>query len=103
MSKRSVRRLFAHRQFMRFWFARLAGVSANQMLMVGVAWHMYDITSSAWDLGLVGLFQFVPALVLMLPAGHTADRFHRGRIFAACMGIQAVVALVLIFAPPVPI
>lgn len=98
MSKRSVRRLFAHRQFMRFWFARLAGVSANQMLMVGVAWHMYDITSSAWDLGLVGLFQFVPALVLMLPAGHTADRFHRGRIFAACMGIQAVVALVLIFA-----
>jgi hypothetical protein len=51
---------------MRFWFARLAGMSANQMLMVAVAWHMYDITSSAWDLGLVGLFQFVPALVLML-------------------------------------
>lgn len=82
---------------MRFWFARLAGVSANQMLMVALAWHMYDITSSAWDLGLVGLFQFVPALVLVLPAGHAADRFHRGRIFAACMGLQAVVALVLIF------
>jgi MFS family permease len=98
MSTSSVRRLFAHRQFMRFWFARLAGVSANQMLMVAVAWHMYDITSSAWDLGLVGLFQFGPALVLVLPAGHTADRFHRGRIFAACMGLQAVVALVLIFA-----
>ena len=45
---------------MRFWLARLAGVTANQMLMVAVAWHMYDITSSAWDLGLVGLFQFVP-------------------------------------------
>jgi MFS family permease len=73
---------------MRFWFARLAGVSANQMLMVAVAWHMYDITSSAWDLGLVGLFQFVPALVLMLPAGHAVDRFHRARIFATCMGIQ---------------
>jgi MFS family permease len=98
MSKSSVRSLFTHRQFMRFWFARLAGVSANQMLMVAVAWHMYDITSSAWDLGLVGLFQFVPALVLMLPAGHTVDRFHRGRIFAASMGLQAVVALVLIAA-----
>jgi MFS family permease len=98
MSNRSVRRLFAQRQFMRFWLARLAGVSANQMLMVAVAWHMYDITSSAWDLGLVGLFQFVPALILMLPAGHAADRFHRARIFAACMGIQAAVALMLIFA-----
>jgi MFS family permease len=98
MSQSSTRKLFAHRQFMRFWFARLAGVSANQMLMVAVAWHMYDITSSAWDLGLVGLFQFVPALLLMLPAGHAADRFHRARIFATCMGIQAVVALVLILA-----
>lgn len=98
MPQSSVRRLLAHQPFMRFWQARLIGVSANQMLMVAVAWQMYDITSSAWDLGLVGLFQFVPALVLMLPAGHAVDRFHRARIFAACMGIQAAVALVLIAA-----
>lgn len=98
MPQPHVRSLFAHRPFMRFWFARLAGVSANQMLMVAVAWHMYDITSSAWDLGLVGLFQFVPALLLMLPAGHVADRFHRARIFAACLGLQGMVALVLIAA-----
>jgi len=98
MPQTHIRNLFSHRPFMRFWFARLAGVSANQMLMVAVAWHMYDITSSAWDLGLVGLFQFVPALLLMLPAGHVADRFHRARIFAACLGLQAVVALVLIAA-----
>lgn len=78
--------------------ARLSGMTANQMLMVALAWHMYDITSSAWDLGLVGLFQFVPALLLILPAGHAVDRFHRGRIFAFCMLIQAVVAVVLIVA-----
>jgi len=83
---------------MRFWVARLAGVTANQMLMVAVAWHMYDITSSAWDLGLVGLFQFLPALLMTLPAGHAADRLHRGRIFAACMLAQAVIAMVLIAA-----
>ena len=93
-----LRDLFAHRPFMRFWMARLSGVTANQMLMVAVAWHMYDITSSAWDLGLVGLFQFVPALLLTLPAGHVADQFHRGRIFAFCMLLQAVVAGVLIAA-----
>lgn len=90
--------LFAQRQFIRFWLARLAGTIANQMLMVAVAWHMYDITSSPWDLGLVGLFQFVPALVMTLPAGHVADRVHRGRIFAACMFTQAVMALLLLAA-----
>ncbi len=98
MPKSHLSKLFAQRQFMRFWLARLAGVMANQMLMVALAWHMYDITSSAWDLGLVGLFQFVPALLMTLPAGHLADRLHRGRIFAACMLAQAAVALLLALA-----
>lgn len=71
---------------------------ANQMLMVAVAWQMYDLTGSAWDLGLVGLFQFVPALVLTLPAGHAADHFNRGRIFAGCMLSQALVGFVLLLA-----
>ncbi|MEY4099494.1 MAG: hypothetical protein RL300_665 [Pseudomonadota bacterium] len=84
--------LMRQRAFMRFWLARLTGVMANQMLMVAVGWHMYDLTGSAWDLGLVGLFQFVPALLMTLPAGHAADRWHRGKIFAACMALQALVA-----------
>ena len=94
----SLAHLFAQRAFVRFWLARLGGTTANQMLMVALAWHMYDITSSAWDLGLVGLFQFVPALVFTLPAGHLADRLHRGRIFAACMLAQALAAAVLLAA-----
>lgn len=88
--------LFAQRQFIRFWLARLSGTVASQMLMVAVAWQMYDITSSAWDLGLVGLFQFVPALLLALPAGHVADRLHRARVFAFCMAVQGGVALLLV-------
>ena len=82
--------------FVRFWMARVSGILSNQMLMLAVAWQMYDLTSSAWDLGLVGLFQFVPALLMTLPAGHLADRLHRARIFAACMATQAAVALVLL-------
>ncbi len=50
------------------------------MLLVAIGWHMYELTSSAWDLGLVGLYQFVPALLLALLAGHVVDRHHRGRI-----------------------
>jgi len=90
--------LFRQTPFIRYWFARIAGIMGNQMLMVAVAWHMYDLTSSAWDLGLVGLFQFVPALLMTLPAGHVADRLHRGRIFATCMALQAGVALTLLSA-----
>ncbi len=84
--------------FMRFWYARLAGTTGNQMLMVAVGWQMYDLTGSAWDLGLVGLLQFLPALLLTLVAGHVADRHDRSRILALAMTAQVVVALVLVAA-----
>lgn len=87
--------LFRHPSFVHFWSARLIGILAHQMLMLAVSWHVYDLTSSAWDLGLVGLFQFLPALLMTLPAGHVADRCHRGQIFAACLLAQLAVAAVL--------
>jgi MFS family permease len=87
------------RNFLRFWWARLANTCASQMLMVAIGWQMYDLTSSAWDLGLVGLLQFLPALALVLVTGDVVDRHHRARVAAACVGAQAVVALVLALAP----
>ncbi len=93
--KRDTSSLWAHPAYMKLWFARVAGVSASQMLMVAVAWQMYDLTGSAWDLGLVGLLQFAPSLLLTLPAGHLIDRLHRGRLLAACMAVQALCALAL--------
>lgn len=90
--------LLTQRSFVRFMGARLLVVTANQMLMVALAWHMYDLTDSAWDLGLVGLLQFVPALLLTLPAGHVADRVHRARLFALCVLIQASVSACLVWA-----
>jgi len=91
----SFRDLMAQGGFMRLWVARLAGTTANQMLMVAVGWQMYELTGSAWDLGLIGLYQFTPALLLTLWAGHVADRHHRGRIVAVCLTVQCVAALVL--------
>ena len=96
MANPALGELIRHRPFLAFSLSRLAAMMANQMLMVAIGWQMYDITGSAWDLGLVGLFQFVPALLLTLPAGHAADHFNRGRIFAACMASQALVALILL-------
>ena len=83
--------------FMRFWWSRLANTSASQMLMVAVGWQMYDLTGSAWDLGLVGLLQFAPALLLVLVAGHVVDRFHRARIVGLCMAAQTAIAALLAF------
>ena len=89
--------LLAQKPFMRFWLARVSGILANQMLSVALAWHMYEITGSAWDLGLVGLFQFVPALILTLPAGHIVDKLNKAHIYAVCMLVQAAVACLLVW------
>ena len=90
-----LRDLIRERRFFRYWLSRVAGSMATQMLMVAMAWHMYELTSSAWDLGLVGLVQFVPALLLTLLAGHVADRWPRGHIIVVCLLVQALVGIVL--------
>ena len=84
--------------FLRLWFTRLLGGSANQMLMVAIGWQMYELTGSAWDLGLVGLFQFAPVLLLTLVAGDAADRFPRHWIIGAAIAAQLVAAGLLLAA-----
>ncbi|MFM1854905.1 MAG: hypothetical protein RLZ83_214, partial [Pseudomonadota bacterium] len=71
---------------MRLWYARLAGTGSSQMVVVALGWQMYELTGSAWDLGLIGLLQFAPALALALPAGHVVDRVDRARLLALCLG-----------------
>ena len=68
------------------------------MLVLSIGWLMYDLTRDAWDLGLIGIYQFLPALVMTLPAGQAVDRFHRGAILSACVALQAVTAGVLLYA-----
>jgi MFS family permease len=95
----STRELLACRDYMHLWWTRLAGVAASQMMLVAIGWQMYDATGSAWDLGLVGLAQFLPALALVLVAGHVVDRHHRARIVTACVATQGLAALALAAAP----
>jgi MFS family permease len=72
--------LLRHRAFVAFWLARIASSFGFQMLSVAVGWQIYAITGRAFDLGLIGLVQFVPSVLLALPAGHAADQFERRRI-----------------------
>jgi MFS family permease len=68
---------------------------AYQMNAVAVGWLVYALTGSAFDLGLVGLAQFLPILLLTLAAGHVADQYDRRRIVQICQAIECAAALVL--------
>ena len=91
----SFKELFSYKSFCIFWCVRFLGISAYQILTVAVAWQLYDITSSALDLGLFGLFQFLPALVFALPAGQAVDRYNRVHIVTLCLIVQAGVGACL--------
>lgn len=81
--------------FRYFTLSRIATTMANQMLMVIVGWQMYDITRSAFDLGMVGLAQFIPALALCLLVGHVVDRYDRRYVLIGCQILQGAIALLL--------
>lgn len=69
MSESSFSGLLKQGAFLRFWMTRLAGTAAVQMLMVTVGWQMYELTGNAWDLGLVGSYQFAPLFAVHLRGG----------------------------------
>jgi MFS family permease len=60
------------------------------MQAVAVSWQMYDLTRNPLDLGLVGLVQFIPAALLVLVAGHVADRYDRRMIARTCQIVSAL-------------
>ena len=87
---------FAVPSFRYFFLSRCATTLFNQMLMVIIGWQMYDTTHSAYDLGLVGLAQFIPALAFCLVVGQVVDRYDRRKILLGCLVAQFSIALLLI-------
>lgn len=87
--------LMQHQPFLLLCIARMASTIGYQMLAVAIGWEIYAITGSAFDLGLVGLIQFVPAVLLTLLVGHTADRYDRRLIVRIAQTAYACAALAL--------
>lgn len=98
MATEAPRLLRHHRPFLAFWLARVCTASGFQMLTVAIGWHLYQLTGSVLDLGLVGLVEFAPRVLFMLHTGHVADRYDRRKVAAICQTLQAIVALVLVVA-----
>jgi MFS family permease len=84
-------RVLALPAFRRFLVARALSALGFQGSAVAIGWLIYDQTRNPFDLGLVGLFQFLPMLVLTLPAGHLADQLDRRRIGMVCQLVEALV------------
>ncbi|BCQ45191.1 hypothetical protein ERHA55_27180 [Erwinia rhapontici] len=90
--------LLRHPSFVRFWLARTFSSFGFQMFSVAVSWQIYAITNSAMALGMIGLMQFLPSVLLALPAGHLADQYDRRRIvlFGQVLEWGALLALILL-------
>ncbi len=86
-----------HPAFALYWISRIQVALAMEMISTAIGWQVYRLTGSQFALGLVGLAQFAPFIVLFLVTGLVADRFSRVRILAVCVALQAIGA-VLFFA-----
>src|SRR5204863_949212 len=89
------RELLRDASFLFFLLSRNLSRFSSQVAAVAIGWQIYDLTGSAFDLGMVGLVQFLPTALLVFVAGHAADRFERKRVVQLCQLAEAATALFL--------
>lgn len=87
---------FTHPDFTLFQIARFLIVAAIEMQAIAVGWQVYEITRRPLDLGLVGLAQFLPGILLFPISGHASDRFERRNVLTACYAGYAVCSVLLL-------
>src|SRR5271154_4890598 len=83
---------FTYPAFVLYEVARIFTVVSMEMISVAVGWQIYAITHSKFDLGYVGLAQFLPGILLFLVSGHAADRFNRKQLLMLCYAAFGVCA-----------
>lgn len=89
--------LFRQPSFRNFWGSRILSSASFQMLSVAIGWQMYELTHDAFSLGLVGLAQFIPMVLLTLVVGQVADRFDRRKIIVLAQMIEGAMAVLLLY------
>jgi MFS family permease len=87
---------FTYPDFRHYEYARFIITLALEMQSVAVGWQIYEITRQPLDLGLAGLAQFLPSLLLFLVAGNIVDRFNRGKLLAICYSGFALCSALLL-------
>jgi len=87
--------LLTQRSFLFFLLSRSLSRFSSQIAAVAIGWQVYDLTGSAFVLGMVGLVQFLPTALLVFVAGQAADRYERKRVLQVCQFAEAITALFL--------
>jgi len=87
--------LLTQPSFLFFLSSRSLSRFSSQIAAVAIGWQIYDLTGSAFELGMVGLVQFLPTALLVFVAGQAADRFERKRVVQLCQLAEAATALFL--------
>lgn len=83
------------REFGLFWASLLFSAIGSQITTVAIAWQIYDITNSPFQLGLAGLFRALPIMLLSIPGGVLADRMDRRLLLIITQSLAALLALML--------
>src|ERR1700761_2718159 len=83
--------LLRQRSFLAYLGARCVSEYAYQIATVAIGWQIYELTGSAFQLGMVGLVQFIPSVLLVFAAGHVADRYDRRRIAQLCQFTEGII------------
>ncbi len=87
---------FRHKAFQYYWLQKFLNTLAVQIVSVAVSWQIYDLTRDPFDLGLIGLTQFLPQLALVLFTGAAADMFGRRFIMGTAQVVETICTIVLL-------
>jgi MFS family permease len=92
----SARQVLRHSAVRRYLVSTAFAAVGQNLLVTVLFKQVFDITGDELDIGIIGLAQFVPALVLVLAAGWVADRFDRRRVSALSLAGRGGCALALV-------
>ncbi len=88
---------FSSKAFVYYWWARFFATFSVQIVAVAVAWQVYDLTRDPKDLGILGIVQFLPMLLLVLVTGTVADRFGRRLVMSVALVLEIVCAATILY------
>ncbi len=88
--------MLRHRDFRLLWTGQLVSSIGDQMQQIAIGWHLYLLTDSAIQVGLVGVARSIPVIALSLVGGAMADSVDRRRLLWVTNAIQIANTSVLV-------
>src|SRR5689334_18566385 len=89
-------RLLGHKQFALYWWTRVLSTAGYQIIQIAIQWQVYQLTDSAFHLGMIGLIMFIPVIAGTFIIGHVADHYDRRAVIRICQLSKALGAAILV-------